>query len=92
MINEAYLKSLGFTGFIHVDPSKRDKVKRLVWSHFFEGRAAMTIRLKESDQGWTVELIEVYNTSTRDVIGKDNSYITVEDAIKIVKFYGTNTL
>lgn len=62
MIDEIFLRSLGFTEFMHLRKSKRDGRKRLICTAFYYD-ALLTILLLEQNGHWIIDKLIFDETS-----------------------------
>ncbi|QNR87014.1 hypothetical protein H9N25_11830 [Pedobacter riviphilus] len=56
-MNDVRLNELGFTGFIHLNPEKRDGLIRKVWGGLYKG-SLITFRIKLIDNNWELDSID----------------------------------
>lgn len=89
-MDERFLRSIGFTGFIFGKKDQRDGVKRLCWTAMLDKDESLVIRLKQDQKGWVLDMVKLYGINGKEL---DNTYFdgtSITEAVKFVQETGTS--
>ena len=88
-MDEKFLRSIGFTGFVMGERSKRDGIKRLCWTAILSEGESLVIRLKKHNEDWVLDLVKRYGKNGKELENKYFDSKSITDAIKFVRETGT---
>jgi hypothetical protein len=92
MLDNEYLKSIGFSGFVFLRPEERDEYDRLTWNHNFCNGEWITIRLIHRNDKWELDLLSFEGVQATALVNQGMKNKSLEEIVAFVKVLGTDTL